>query len=61
MDVYVDGKLVNTVYQHANVYQPRRVLYTTAWTSSGTHTISVVKKYWNRDFPIFLDGFVVLK
>lgn len=61
MDVYVDGVRVKTAYLSAETYQPRRVVFSKSWSSSGTHTITIVKKYANTDYPISLDAFVILK
>lgn len=61
MSVYVDGKLVKTVYLYGSTYQARRVVFSRSWASSGTHVIAVVKKYANTDAPIALDAFLVLK
>ena len=61
MNVYVDGRLVKMVYLYGSTYQPRRVVFSTSWATSGTHTIAVVKKYPNPDAPIALDALVVLK
>jgi hypothetical protein len=36
-------------------------VFSKAWTRSGTHTISIVKRWADRDYPIFLDAFVVLR
>ena len=60
-DVYVDGKRVKTIFLLSETYQPRRVVYSRSWATSGTHTITMVKKYENSDYPIFLDAILVLK
>jgi hypothetical protein len=61
MSVYIDGRLIKTVYLYGSTYQARRVVFSKSWASSGTHTIAVVKKYANPDAPISLDAFLVLK
>jgi hypothetical protein len=60
-DVYIDGSRVKSVYLTSEAYQPRRIVYSKSWASSDTHTIMIVKKYENTEFPIFLDAFLVLK
>jgi hypothetical protein len=60
-DVYVDGTRVKTVYLLSETYQARRVEYSKSWTSSGSHTITIVKKSANSGYPMFLDAILVLK
>lgn len=61
IDVYVDGTRIKTAYLYAQAYQARRVVFSKSWASSGTHTITIVKKYANPDYAIALDAFLVLK
>lgn len=61
MNVYVDGAFIKSVHLWGTSYQPRRVVFSKSWTSSGTHTVSIVKKWANTDYPISLDAFVVLR
>ena len=59
ISVYVDGKLIKSVSLGANVYEPRKVVFSMAWKSSGKHTIKLVKKYANSNrLPI--DAFLIL-
>jgi hypothetical protein len=60
VDVYVDGRKVKVArLSSGGGYQARRVVFSTAWTTRGRHTIRIVLRYPDREMP--LDGFVVLR
>lgn len=59
VDVYIDGRKVKTAHLVASTYQPRRVVFSTAWTKAGTHTIRIVHRYPEHALP--LDAFIVLR
>ncbi|MFN8519433.1 MAG: hypothetical protein U0667_08615 [Chloroflexota bacterium] len=59
VDVYIDGRKVKTAHLVASSYQPRRVVFSTAWSKRGTHTIKIVHRYSGHELP--LDAFIVLR
>ena len=56
MNIYVDGKFAKSIYLYGSTYQPRRVVFSTSRTSSGTHTIAVVKKPASRGCCVGIGG-----
>ncbi len=59
VDVFIDGRKVKTAHLVASSYQPRRVVFSTAWARAGTHTIRIVHRYSGHELP--LDAFIVLR
>ena len=56
--VYVDGVYRGTVNFRASAGASRRVMFSTAWTTAGTHTIELRVGTTGR---VDLDGFVILR
>jgi hypothetical protein len=60
VDVYIDGRKVKVAHlTSAGGYQARRVVFSTAWTKQGRHTIRIVNRYPDTEMP--LDAFIVLR
>ncbi len=56
--MYIDGVLVSTVDLHARATHYRRVIFRTAWSASGAHTITIRPVGNGR---VDVDGFEVLR
>jgi len=56
--VYIDGVYRGTVNFRASAGQSRKIMFSTAWTTSGTHTIELRIGTTGR---VDLDGFVILR
>jgi hypothetical protein len=59
--VYIDGKLATSVNTYSTTTIRRRVVYTRAWPTAGTHTIKLVCAGTKGHALIDLDAFVVVK
>ena len=59
MDMYLDGKFVKTLYLRSTTSLTRQVLIARAWSSVGTHTISLRVRSGNTYPLVELDGFLV--
>jgi hypothetical protein len=57
--VYIDGRKVKTVSLVATRNGNRVVVFTTAWTRSGKHTIKIVVRAMKGNPPVTIDAFVV--
>ena len=59
--IYLDGVLAATVDTQSSVTQTRRVVFTKAWASSGSHTIRIVVAGTAGRPTVSLDGILVGK
>jgi len=59
--VYVDGAYRGTIDLHAAATTWRRVVFSTAWTSSGSHSIRIVGEGTAGHPSVTVDAFAVLR
>lgn len=56
--VYADGHLLGTVNLHASTAQPRKIVFTHLWATSGAHTLKIVPATAGKRIDV--DGFALL-
>ena len=59
--VYVDGTLARTIHLGARNLHPRRILFTTSWKTTATHSIRVVGNGTRHHRRVDVDAFVILR
>jgi hypothetical protein len=59
--VYVDGAYAATVNLAATSASHRRIVFSRAWTSTGTHKIRVICQATSGRPKVAVDAFVVLR
>ncbi len=59
--VWIDGIHVTNIHLHRSKLHPRRVVFTRTWTSSGTHTITIVVAGSAHHPRVDIDALVITK
>ena len=57
--VYVDGVYVRTVDAYSRTLRPREALFTTSFSSSGVHTITIQARTTSTRLAVSVDAFAV--